>query len=161
MKIKKISNDKLKVILNNYDLLEKNMDVDSFLSNSITSQDLFFEILDLAEEKYSFSLENHKAIVEAISLENNIFILTITKIKNEFKLNSSSDYFVYCFENMNRILSVYSWLNKNTYLYEWNQQYYLLSPTQSNITLLEYAKLINIPHFCDFILEHGKKIWEP
>ena len=35
MQIKKINNDKLKVILNLNDLDEKNIDIDSFLSNPI------------------------------------------------------------------------------------------------------------------------------
>ena len=83
MQIKKINNNKLKVILNLNDLNEKNKDIDSFLSNSIESQNLFFEILDLAEEKYDFDIENNKAVVEAISLDNNIFVLTITKLKND------------------------------------------------------------------------------
>jgi negative regulator of genetic competence, sporulation and motility len=82
VQIKKINNNKLKVFLNSNDLNKKNIDVDSFLSNSIESQDLFFEILDLAEEKYDFIIENNKAVVETISLDNNIFVLTITKLKN-------------------------------------------------------------------------------
>ena len=51
MQIKKINNDKLKIILSSNDLSEKNIDIDSFLSNSVESQNLFFEILDLADER--------------------------------------------------------------------------------------------------------------
>ena len=83
MQIKKINNNKLKVILSLADLDENNVDIDSFLSNSIESQNLFFEILDLAEEQYGFNIEDNKAVVEAISLDNNIFVLTITKLKND------------------------------------------------------------------------------
>ena len=59
MQIKKINNDKLKIILSSNDLDEKNVDVDSFLANPIESQNLFFEILDLAEEKYDFDIDNN------------------------------------------------------------------------------------------------------
>ena len=60
VQIKKINNDKLKVILSSNDLDEKNIDVDSFLANSLESQDLFFEILDLAEEQYDFNVADMK-----------------------------------------------------------------------------------------------------
>ena len=66
MQIKKINNNKLKVILSLTDLDKNNIDIDSFLSNSIESQNLFFEILDLAEEQYGFNIEDNKAVVEAL-----------------------------------------------------------------------------------------------
>ena len=113
MKIKKINNDKLKIILSSNDLDEKNIDIDSFLANPIESQNLFFEILDLAEEKFDFDIENNRAIVETISLDdNNIFILTITKLKNDIcTYNYSSK--AYCFESVNDLLGFYSILGKN------------------------------------------------
>lgn len=167
MQIKKISNDKLKVILSSHDLLEKNMDVDTFLSNSIDSQDLFFEILDLAEQEYSFSIENHKAIIEAISLDNNIFILTITKVKNDFNFSTFVSNTIYCFESIDSFLSAKHLLknmtDEDTYLYEWNHQYYLIVPPSVSSfeeLLLEYATPIKSNYFSDFILEHGKKIRE-
>lgn len=167
VQIKKISDDKLKVILNSHDLLQKNMDVDTFLSNSIESQNLFFEILDLAEQEYSFSIENHKAIIEAISLDNNVFILTITRVKNDFKFTHFTSDTVYCFENIDYFLSAKHLLKKiakeNTFLYEWNHQYFFILPPSLSCLkdlLLEYAIPIKIPYFSDFILEHGKKIRE-
>ena len=107
MQIKKINSDKLKVILSSNDLNEKNINVDSFLSNSIESQNLFFEILDLAEEKYDFYIDNNKAIVETISLDNNIFVLTITKQKNDQAIFSNQTSRIYYFENFNDFLEFY------------------------------------------------------
>ena len=131
MQIKKINNDKLKIILSSNDLDEKNVDVDAFLANPIESQNLFFEILDLAEEKYNFDIENNKAIIEAISLDNNIFILTITKISTDcptYKPGSK----VYCFEDINDLLNLYSFINKNNIhtskfeTYKFLNKYYLV-----------------------------------
>lgn len=168
VQIKKINNDKLKVILSSNDLDEKNIDVNSFLANSLESQDLFFEILDLAEEQYDFNIENNKAIVEAINLDNNLFILTITKLKNDFKNSYDSSSKIFCFENMDDIFTIYNILNKNntnlenTYIYEFNNKYYLLlnniSDNIENI-LLEYSSPINNPLFFEPILiEHAKRI---
>ena len=163
MQIKKINNNKLKVILSSNDLNKKNIDVDSFLSNSIESQDLFFEILDLAEEEYDFNIENNKAIVETISLDNNIFVLTITKLKNNYENICENISKIYCFENIDDIFNIYSFLDKdNTYIYEFSNSYYLLvNNADCNVykILSEYSIPINNSKSLEAILiEHGKKI---
>lgn len=168
MKIKKISNDKLKIILSSNDLDEKNIDIDSFLANPIESQNLFFEILDLAEEKYDFDIENNRAIVEAISLDdNNIFILTITKLKTDnCTYNSSSK--VYCFEDVNDLLNFYSVIKKNNIqiaksnIYQLENKYYFsLDEKNKDLEnyLLEFSYPIkNFSLFQDIFLEYGQKV---
>ena len=163
MQIKKINNNKLKVILSSNDLDKKNIDIDSFLSNSIESQDLFFEILDLAEEEYNFNIENNKAVVETISLDNNLFVLTITKLKNNLESSYKKTCKLYRFENVNDILNIYYYLNiTNTNIYVFSNNYYILfdniDKKLENI-LLEYAIPINNYAIIEPILiEYGKKI---
>jgi len=164
VQIKKINNNKLKVILSSNDLNKKNIDVDSFLSNSIESQDLFFEILDLAEEKYDFNIEDNKAIVETISLDNNIFVLTITKLKTCFENTFKNPSKIYCFESIDDIFNIYSFIDKNnTYIYEFNNNYYLLiNNANSNIEniLTEYSLPIKNSTIIESLLtEHGKKLF--
>ena len=163
MQIKKINNNKLKVILNSNDLDKKNIDIDSFLSNSIESQDLFFEILDLAEEEFNFNIENNKAVVETISLDNNVFVLTITKLKNNFENVSENNPKIFCFETIDDLYNIYPFLNnKNTYVYEFNKNYYLILNNANCNTqkkLLEYSIPINNSKIIEPILiEHGRKI---
>ena len=167
VQIKKINNNKLKVILNSKDLYDKNIDIDSFLSNSIESQNLFFEILDLAEEKYNFDIENNKAVVETISLDNNIFILTITKLKNDFISTSSTPCKIYCFENIDTVLYVFTLLKennlilKNTYIYKFLDNYYLfLDNCTKNMEnfITEYASPINDINIKNILIEHGERI---
>ena len=164
MQIKKINNDKLKVILNSNDLSEKNIDIDSFLSNSIESQNLFFEILDLAEEEYNFDIENNKAIVETISLDNNLFVLTITKLKNNFNTYHNPPR-IYCFENLDDVFNAYT-TNcegfKNAFIYELNEKYYFvlndITPSLENF-LCEYSFPLRDCDFLeDVLVEYGKKI---
>lgn len=112
MQIKKINSNKLKVILSSNDLNEKNINVDSFLSNSIESQNLFFEILDLAEEKYDFYIDDNRAVVETISLDNNIFVLTITKQKNEQSIFSNQSSQIFYFEKIDALLDFYNSAHK-------------------------------------------------
>ena len=168
MKIKKISNDKLKIILSSNDLDEKNIDIDAFLANPIESQNLFFEILDLAEEKYDFDIENNRAIVETISLDdNNIFILTITKLKSD---NCTYNNFsrVYCFNNINDLLGFYSNIEKNNIeilksnIYQFDNNYYFLLNDKNKYLenyLLEFAYPIkNFSLLQDIFLEYGPKV---
>ena len=167
MQIKKINNDKLKIILSSNDLDEKNVDVDSFLANPIESQNLFFEILDLAEEKYDFDIEDNKAIIEAISLDNNIFILTITKISTDCcTCNLKSK--IYYFENINNLLNLYSFTNKNNIhtpeieIYNFSNKYYLIlneENTNFENVLLEFSsRLTNSSYIQDIFREYGKRI---
>lgn len=169
MQIKKINNNKLKVILNSNDLDEKNIDIDAFLSNSIESQDLFFEILDMAEEKYNFDIENNKAVVETISLDNNLFVLTITKLKNEYSNICNCPSKIYRFENIEDIFTTYSFLKNKKILsdqdniFEFLEDYYLLlnNPTDKTESILtEYASPLSNSSNLEYILsEHGKKIY--
>lgn len=167
MKIKKINNDKLKIILSSSDLDEKNIDVDSFLANPIESQNLFFEILDLAEEKYNFDIENNRAIIEAISLDNNIFILTITKLKNDLcTYNTTSQ--VFCFEDVNDLLNFYSIAEKNNInlslsdIYQFgNKYYFILNKENRHLEnfLLEFSYPIkNYSLLKDIFIEYGNKL---
>ena len=163
MQIKKINNNKLKVILSSNDLNKKNIDIDSFLSNSIESQDLFFEILDLAEEKYDFDIENNKAIVETVSLDNNLFVLTITKFKNDLATTYSNLSKLYYFENIDDFFNIYNYLtNYNYTLYKFLNNYFLIIHNIDNFLnnlLSEYSiSLEKSEHLESILLEHGKII---
>lgn len=165
MQIKKINNNKLKVILSSNDLNKKNIDIDSFLSHSVESQDLFFEILDLAEEEYDFDIENNKAVVETISLDNKLFILTITKLKqdslNTYEKNSK----IYCFNDIVDIFNIYLFNNNilnNSSIYKLNNKYYVLF-NETNLPLessfFEFSNPIkNSDGLEDILIEYGKKL---
>ncbi len=67
MQIEKISENKIRIILNMQDLQEKNIDLHSFMSNSVESQDLFRYILTKAEKEFGFQTSDYKLMIEAIS----------------------------------------------------------------------------------------------
>lgn len=167
MQIKKINDDKLKIILSSSDLSEKNVDVDSFLANPIESQNLFFEILDLAEEKYNFDIEDNKAVIETISLDNNIFILTITKLSSNFDVSNSKTN-VYYLEDINDLINLYSFVNKNNIsipkieIYKLVDKYYIVL-NEKNIAfeniLLEFSNLqIQPSYILDIFKEYAIKL---
>ena len=68
MRIEKITENKIRIILNIQDLEEKNIDLHSFMSNSIESQDLFYEMLNKAEKEIGFKTKDYKLLIEAIAV---------------------------------------------------------------------------------------------
>lgn len=79
MKFEKINKDKIKVTLDNEDLIKNCIDLHSFMSNSEESHSLFLDVLEKAEKDYGFSTENYNLKVETLALSDGNFILTITR----------------------------------------------------------------------------------
>ena len=157
MKIEKLSENKIRIILNLDDLKEKNIDFHSFMSNSLESQDLFLDMLDKAEEEFGFITKDYKLIIEAIATSEGSFILTVTRIipdntqtktsKNVqirrklvvpnkllsmYSFNSFDDFCEFCtYLNSDSLNRLTKKLKKSS-LYLYNGKYYLLL---NNITL--------------------------
>ena len=125
MKIEQLNIDKIRITLNIEDLKKNNIDINSFLSNTKESQNLFFYILDLAEEQCGFSTNNYKIKIETIYLNNNSFVLNITRFKENpnikpnrvkvfqksFDFNLNSCFFI--FNSINDFLDFYSILKNS------------------------------------------------
>ena len=75
MQIEKITENKIKIVLNVQDLQEKNIDLHTFMSNSIESQDLFYEILNKAEKEVGFEFKDYKLMIEALAVPNRKFYI--------------------------------------------------------------------------------------
>lgn len=92
MKFEKINDNKMRVIISIQDLEDNDISLHDFMSNSLESQDLFFDLLEEAEEKIGFKTQNCHVRVEALAMTDDNFVLTITKIKSNSnkKLNQSS-----------------------------------------------------------------------
>jgi len=87
MRIEKLNDNKIRIFLNLEDLKEKNIDLHTFMSNSLESQGLFLDMLNLAETQVGFNTHNHKLAIEALASSDGNFILTITKLKPESLLH--------------------------------------------------------------------------
>ena len=81
MRIEKLNENKIRIFLNLQDLKEKNIDLHTFMSNSLESQDLFLDMLNIAETEVGFKTHDYKLIIEALASSDGNFILTITRIK--------------------------------------------------------------------------------
>lgn len=157
MRFEKLNENKIRITLTNQDLIQKNIDCHSFMSNPIESQDLFLCLLDTAEKEIGFVTKDYKIRIEAIQIAGGDFILTVTRsspevqkdinIKHKLhvkrkKLNLNANQAIYCFNNFDDFCNFSIYLNNNNVkinniaksisLYEYKKQYYL---TFSNINL--------------------------
>lgn len=176
MKIEKITDNKIRIILNIDDLKAKNIDLHSFMSNSIESQSLFVDMLDEAEKKVGFYTKDSKIYIEAIASSEGIFIFTITKVEEEGQkrrtlrikrkaTNTNYKKAIYQFDSFDEFCNFCTYItnenninlidfSKNTSLYLYNNYYYLIF---SDINI-EYPKLNGV-YAC--ISEFAKSVTHP
>lgn len=154
MKIEKLNENKIRITLNMEDLSDRNIDFQTFMSNSIESQDIFLDMLNKADEEVGFNTDDCRIMIEALALNNGHFILTITKFEHKTeerflprkknlhikrkspKLNF--DKTIYSFESFDAFCDFCNFLNniiqdkqigkfaKSSDLYEYNSNFYLI-----------------------------------
>lgn len=155
MRIEKLTENKIRIVLNIEDLEVNNIDFNSVLNNTPETQTLILSILNQAEKEVGFYVQDSKILIEAISSFDGNFVFTITKTspkpseeysftrskpqvkRKSFKTNSKS--LIYSFQNFDDFcdfckalhIELLSHANlkficKNTSLYFYNGSYYLL-----------------------------------
>jgi len=80
MKIEKINDNKIKITLSARDLEERNLDFQALRYNSPEAQNLFWDMIKRAEAEYGFMASNCQLFIEAASVMDGNFIVTITKM---------------------------------------------------------------------------------
>jgi negative regulator of genetic competence, sporulation and motility len=155
MKIEKLTENKIRIILNIEDLETNNIDFDSVLNNTPETQTLILSILNQAEKEVGFYAQDSKILIEAIASFDGHFVFTITKTtpaisegisfsrkkpqakRKSFKLDTNA--IIYSFRNFDEFCDFCKALHieflsheslklicKNTALYFYNDAYYLL-----------------------------------
>jgi len=190
LQIEKLNENKIRITLNLEDLKEKNIDLHSFMSSSIESQNLFYDMLDKAEREIGFKTKDYKLMIEALAIPEGNFILTVTrflpdneekkKLKDKRKNICPEDSLsIYMFNTFDDYLEfcnyIQKYLNSNTYtqlektsLYQYNSKYYLCI-TNINLdnfktihcSIIEFATYItNSSLFERKLIEYGKVIFK-
>ena len=155
MKIEKLTENKIRIILDIEDLEVNNVDFDSVLNNTPETQSLILSILNKAEKEVGFYAQDCKILIEAIASFDGNFVFTITKTnpnlteessftrkkpqakRKSFKVDTNT--IIYSFENFDEFCEFCKALHigflshqslklicKNTTLYFYNDAYYLL-----------------------------------
>ena len=91
MKIEKLTENKIRVILNLDDLKENNTDIHSVLTKAINSQGLFLDILKKAEKEVNFFTEGCKLLIEVFYSSDDILVFTITKFLPQISSQKSNE----------------------------------------------------------------------
>ena len=158
MQIEKLNDDKLKVVLNKKDLKENDIDLNTFMANSLDSQELFLDILDIAEEKFNFYVDDSKLLIESISLANDIFIFTITKVNENISTNTSINN-IYCFNSFDHLADALKLINLSiNKIYTYNNRFYLIldKDNDSNYILNEFSDYkFSSDYLENIFIEHG------
>ncbi len=158
MRFEKLNENKIRITLTNQDLIQKNIDFHSFMADPIESQNLFFDMLDEAEEKIGFKTKDYQIRIEAMQVNGGDFILTVTRslpedkksldnkrkvhIKRKQINNFKDEEAIYSFASFEDFCAFTNFLNnaniklsniaKNISLYDYKNVYYLVF---SNINL--------------------------
>ena len=181
MKIEKLTENKIRIIINSEDLAKNDTDIHSIMTKALETQGLFLEMLSRAEKEVGFNTDGCKLLIEAFSSPDDIFIFTITKYKeNEIRktpssnaekkkllvkrkcVNIENESSIYSFKDFDEFCNFCCSLNnidnfniknisKNISLYLYNNTYYLAI---SNIN----TKHKDIRKFYFLISEFGKLV---
>ena len=165
MRIEKINENVLRVTITMNDLEERNIDLGSLNYNSPAAQELFWDMMEKAEEEYGFASGESQLIFEASPENEDGFVVTITKVDADGEFESIQKYIkskyknselkqkkkkskvcstmkIYCFNNLDdvcklakRVISIYS---GDSTLFKCRDSYYLLlNGTSANSQTLE------------------------
>ena len=92
MKIEKINENMIKVTISINDLEERNIDLNALNYNSPAAQELFWDMMEQAEEQFGFNLSDSQLIIEPLPDSNEGFIITITRLDEDGDFESIQKY---------------------------------------------------------------------
>jgi adapter protein MecA 1/2 len=178
MKFERINDNIIKITVSLSDLAERNIDLQSLTYNSAAAQELFWEMMEQAENKYGFDFSNSHIVFEPLDDIRKGLIITVTKIdedaefeflhnflktkfrKTDFKVKKKTRKIlypariIYSFNSLEDVMEFTRVLNQEfegeSNLYKLNNTFYLLlrSLKPFNYSRMEY--LLN---------EYGNKVY--
>lgn len=178
MKFEKVNNDKIRITLNLQDLQEKDIDFQSFMSNSSDAQKLFLDMLDEAEKEIGFITKDYRIMIEALATIDGDFIITVTRslpeeesskkriLKAKRKnIKLDTEVAIYCFQSFDDFCSFCLYIHnsslenldkfsKDFALYSYHEKYYLVI---NHINL----DFINIKSFYYIVSEFASFVTNP
>lgn len=79
MKIEKLTENKIRVIVSSSDLNLKKLDVPLLMKNSLEGHNFFVDMLERAKKEVGFDTDGCKLLIEASSFSEDMLVFTITK----------------------------------------------------------------------------------
>lgn len=188
MKIEKLTDDKIRIVINSSDLELENINVQNITTSSFEKHSFFVDLLKKAREDYNFETSGCKLIVETFSSQNEFLVFTVTKLpftgikvpiakrktpcsaktNSIYKFDNFDDFCKFC-NCMKKIKNFnYNSLSSNISLHYYNHTYYLILKN-INISHKIYTKFYTLisefsqslsysDTFENKIIEYGKLI---
>ncbi len=162
MKIEKLTENKIRVIIPSDEWGKNHLTVHSLMTKALETQEIFANILKKAEKEVDFHTDGCKLLIEAFSSLEDVFVFTITKylpdsdvkkkrlVAKRKSFNRMSSQTVCQFDTFDNFAQFCNAINslhkidalklaKNISLYDWKNAYYLIlkniNPHYENLTL--------------------------
>lgn len=185
MKLEKLTENKIRVILNLEDLEKEDLTLQDFLANAQGFQKFFVNMLDRAEKELGFVTKDCKLLIESFSSPDGVFVFTITKFSKNAPQNSNNkintrkklvgvkkrtninalqnNHNIYAFNNFDEFCSFCNAINSSNILNRKpklakNIALYLYNNTYYLILHDINLKNKNLEHFYSYISEFSKLI---
>lgn len=134
MKIEKLTENKIRIIIKSEDIEDENIDLHTIMTKTAESQGILLEILNKAKQEVGFDTDGCRLLIEAYSSLEDTFVFTVTKynVDNEESnhlqpkrivkvkrktFSDKSDNYIYRFENFDTFCGFCELLQKNRPIY--------------------------------------------
>ena len=80
MKIEKINDNQLKIIISRTELLRRNIEIDELVNDSSKINSLLTDMMDIVINEFDFKIANSTIVVEAAAATDDDFVLLVTRM---------------------------------------------------------------------------------
>ncbi len=176
MKLTKLDEDNIRILLEKEDLEKYNISFELIKVKSIKTKEAFWKIVNAAHEKSGFNPTGNKLLIEAFPKSNGEVLLYVTRLPEEsnLKTGESGKTYLFSFNDADAFLGAYREINetrlelmeKKHYIYNGTHYLYFM-PVSITVTdarlleklllsLYEYGQEITPVNFRYFLEEHAQ-----
>ena len=134
MKVEKITNSKVRITLTFEELIERNISLPDIIKDTAKVQQVFYNLFEETDLDEDFLSKDTQLLVEATTNNENLFILTVTKLSEDIipDLNNYNDKTditykvssnVYSFNSLDEIIEFTHYFEKESLYYGINKIY--------------------------------------
>lgn len=153
MKIEKLTENKIRIIVDSYDLEKNNLNINKIPTIALEKHTFFINLLEKAKNEVGFESSGCKLLIESFITDDNFLVFTLTKYSSQEKKRPiakrkqvliSNNTAVYRFETLNNFIDFCSCIknskldskqnniSKKSYLFCYNNTYFLLLKNINN-----------------------------
>lgn len=147
MKIEKLTENKIRIIVDSYDLEKNNLNINKISTIGLEKHTFFMDLLEKAKSEVGFESNGCKLLVESFTTNDDFLVFTLTKYSCQEKKRPiakrkqvliSNNTAVYRFETLNNFIDFCNYIKNSkfdlkqnrisikSYLYCYNNTYFLL-----------------------------------